>query len=178
MIVFSHNFLSYCRQYSTSSQACPIWRLFSTCNDQWTRLIFDAISSGFQEKKLHHLFNKELLLDFKASHLSPFFCYVRLKFGNCKEQTMSESRCNMTIDCDVFLFAWFVSRFTTKAQVKALASCSKWPAFSPQDKNVEASELSTAGRCRLKYQKHYHKHRSTEKLITIKGKHLQLSSIN
>ena len=58
------------------------------------RAMIDAISSGFQEKKLHHLFYGEVLLDFKASHLSPFFCFVRLKFGNCEEQTMSESRYN------------------------------------------------------------------------------------
>ena len=87
VIVFSRNFLDCCRHYSTSSQACPIWRRFSTCNDQCTRLFFDAMSSGFRVKKLYHLFYEELLLDFKASHLSPFFCNLRLKFGNCEEPT-------------------------------------------------------------------------------------------
>ena len=34
---------------------------------------------------------------------------------------MSESRCNIKIHCDVFLFACFVSRLTTEAKVKAIA---------------------------------------------------------
>ena len=67
VVVFSHNFLDCCHHYSTSSQACP-WQLFSTCNDQCTRLIFDAMLSGFQVRKLHHLFYEKLLLDFKITH--------------------------------------------------------------------------------------------------------------
>ena len=42
---------------------------------------------GYKRKKLHHLFYEELPLDLKPSYLSPFLCYVRLKFGNCEEPT-------------------------------------------------------------------------------------------